>query len=418
MAVVVQHVRVGLADRVRDDLVAHEAAVHEEVLRVARGAREAGRRRRGRARRSARALGRAPRPRAAAKSSPMMRAARSRRPSGGRCDDAPAVVREREGDAGARQRDAREGLLAARELGRLALQELAARGRVEVEILDVDRGAGGERGGLDRARRCRPRMRCARRGARPAARLDDREARHRADRGERLAAEAQRRGALEVLERGDLAGGEARDGERQVVALDAAAVVDHAHAPHAALGEVDRDRCAPASRLFSISSLRAEAGRSTTSPAAIWLTSSSGRVRMWPTRECYTAPHTCFAVGARPAPKERHGPLARAEAAAPRCGAGADLALQAEQLRLLFRFSLVGHLATLLVVFILGAILWDDLARPALFAWFVAISLVAIGRYLLYKAFIQRNAARPSAARDVGGALHRRHHPRRACAGR
>ena len=63
--------------------------------------------------------------------------------------------------------------------------------------------------------------------------------------------------------------------------------------------------------------------------------------------------------------------------------------LHAEQLRLLFRFSLVGYLATLLVVFILGAILWEDLARPALFAWFVAISLVAIGRYLIYKAYVQ-----------------------------
>src|SRR5687767_15341099 len=63
--------------------------------------------------------------------------------------------------------------------------------------------------------------------------------------------------------------------------------------------------------------------------------------------------------------------------------------LHAEQLRLLFRFSLVGYLATLLVVLILGAILWDDLARPALFAWFVAISLVTVGRYLIYKAFVQ-----------------------------
>lgn len=68
--------------------------------------------------------------------------------------------------------------------------------------------------------------------------------------------------------------------------------------------------------------------------------------------------------------------------------AGADKPLHAEQIRLLFRFSLVGYLATLLVIFILGAILWEDLERPALFAWFVAISLVAIGRYLLYKAFI------------------------------
>lgn len=67
----------------------------------------------------------------------------------------------------------------------------------------------------------------------------------------------------------------------------------------------------------------------------------------------------------------------------------ANSPLHAEQLRLLFRFSLVGYLATLLVVFILGAILWDDLARPQLYIWFVAISLVAIGRYLIYKAYIQ-----------------------------
>ena len=67
----------------------------------------------------------------------------------------------------------------------------------------------------------------------------------------------------------------------------------------------------------------------------------------------------------------------------------ADPVLQAEQLRLLFRFSVVGHLATLLVIFILGGILWQDLARPALFMWFVATTMVAIGRYLLYKAFIR-----------------------------
>ena len=68
-----------------------------------------------------------------------------------------------------------------------------------------------------------------------------------------------------------------------------------------------------------------------------------------------------------------------------------DSPLRAEQVRLLFRFSLVGYLASLLVIFILGAILWEDMARPALFAWFVAVSLVAVGRYLLYKAFIHRS---------------------------
>ncbi len=71
----------------------------------------------------------------------------------------------------------------------------------------------------------------------------------------------------------------------------------------------------------------------------------------------------------------------------------ADPALQSEQLRLLFRFSVVGHLATLLVIFILGGILWQDLSRPALFMWFVATSLVAVGRYLLYKAFIKESPA-------------------------
>jgi hypothetical protein len=75
--------------------------------------------------------------------------------------------------------------------------------------------------------------------------------------------------------------------------------------------------------------------------------------------------------------------------ASPSAGAP-DAPLQAEQTRLLFRFSLVGYLATLLVVFILGAILWEDLARPALFLWFVAVSLVGVGRYLLYKAFISQ----------------------------
>ena len=82
-------------------------------------------------------------------------------------------------------------------------------------------------------------------------------------------------------------------------------------------------------------------------------------------------------------------PPHRPEARASEDGAATDSPLHAEQVRLLFRFSLVGYLATLLVIFILGAILWEDLARPALFLWFCSISLVAVGRYLLYKAFIR-----------------------------
>ena len=63
--------------------------------------------------------------------------------------------------------------------------------------------------------------------------------------------------------------------------------------------------------------------------------------------------------------------------------------LQAEQLRLLYRFSVVGTVATILVALLLGAFLWDDLSR-GLGAWFVLITAVAVGRFGLYKSFARR----------------------------
>jgi diguanylate cyclase (GGDEF)-like protein/PAS domain S-box-containing protein len=69
----------------------------------------------------------------------------------------------------------------------------------------------------------------------------------------------------------------------------------------------------------------------------------------------------------------------------------AERHLYTEQVRLLYRFSLVGYLATLMVAFILGAILWQDLEQPALFAWFAAISLITVARYALYKVFVNAN---------------------------
>jgi diguanylate cyclase (GGDEF)-like protein/PAS domain S-box-containing protein len=74
-----------------------------------------------------------------------------------------------------------------------------------------------------------------------------------------------------------------------------------------------------------------------------------------------------------------------------------ETSLQAEQVRLLYRLSLVGYLATLLVLLILGALLWEDLADPWLFAWFVATATITIGRYILYKNFEQR----PRPAREM-----------------
>lgn len=64
----------------------------------------------------------------------------------------------------------------------------------------------------------------------------------------------------------------------------------------------------------------------------------------------------------------------------------------AEQVRLLYRFSLVGYLAEFMVTFLLGAILWNDLGqRPELFLWFLAAIAVMLGRYALYKMFIRAN---------------------------
>ena len=80
-----------------------------------------------------------------------------------------------------------------------------------------------------------PRVRLARRARR------EREARHRRDRRQRLAAEAERRDRLEVRHRRDLRRRVARDRERQVLALDAGAVVGDADALDAAAGEIDVD---------------------------------------------------------------------------------------------------------------------------------------------------------------------------------
>lgn len=69
--------------------------------------------------------------------------------------------------------------------------------------------------------------------------------------------------------------------------------------------------------------------------------------------------------------------------------------ISAEQTRLLYRFSLVGYLAELLVTFLLGAILWNDLndfsKYAGLFAWFGAAFIVMLARYGLYKIFIRRS---------------------------
>ncbi len=65
----------------------------------------------------------------------------------------------------------------------------------------------------------------------------------------------------------------------------------------------------------------------------------------------------------------------------------------AEQTRLLYRFSVVGYLVELMVTFLLGAILWEEMSRPVMFAWFITAFMVMLGRYGLYKLFIRKNPA-------------------------
>jgi PAS domain S-box-containing protein len=74
--------------------------------------------------------------------------------------------------------------------------------------------------------------------------------------------------------------------------------------------------------------------------------------------------------------------------------------VHAEQVRLLYRLSLVGYLATLLVTLALGAVLWNELSpRPALFAWLAFITLLTIARYGLYKAYM---SAKPGVEQAPG----------------
>ena len=109
-----------------------------------------------------------------------------------------AVVRQRERDVEARQREPRHGPQDVLVFGRLGAQELAARRHAMKEVAHLDRRAGRVRGG-HRARHAavdrldHDRIRAAARAR------SDAQARHRRDRRQRLAAKAQARYALEVL---------------------------------------------------------------------------------------------------------------------------------------------------------------------------------------------------------------------------
>lgn len=238
MAVVVQHVAIGLAQRVLRGLVAHEAAVYVEVLGVATGLGVCGRgdeaAQRQRAGLAVQRDGGGDEVLAQQRGHAVLGALRRQPPRH------LAVVAQQELHLRMRQRDALESGRAVRVLGVFALQEFAPRRGVEIQVHHFHAGAVRMGGRLHRMQGAVYRddlvgvvgiVRAAR----------QRQPRHGRHAGQTLAAEAQRGDRFQVVQRRDLAGGVAVQRQRQVVGGDAGAVVRHPDQLDAALGQVHAD---------------------------------------------------------------------------------------------------------------------------------------------------------------------------------
>ncbi len=237
MPAVEQHVAVGLAHRVGDQLVAHHAPVDVEILQVRLAAREG------------RQADPAPQAQAATfdldgqrlleegRATDRGHAARAADVVPGlmQAEHGLAVVAQMECHIETGQRQALDHFLQVVELGFFRPQELAPRRRVEEQVTDFHRGADRVRG------RLHPRRHVAPLGLHLPGLVGvggtrcQGQARHRADRRQCLATKAHAEHRLEVFQFANLAGGVARQGQRQIVRSDAAAVVAHLEQLDAAL---------------------------------------------------------------------------------------------------------------------------------------------------------------------------------------
>jgi hypothetical protein len=231
----VQHVLVGRAHAVSDQLVAHVAPVDVDVLLVGTRARRFGR---------AGPAGDAQhaqieRDLAAGLDEVVAEQVVQARFGRGAAPllDQPAFVPHREGHVGPHERMAAHRLDAMGELGGVALEEFAPRRRAEEELAYLDARADRARGGRELAGAAVEPLRV--RGLRRAAR--DGELGHRRDRGQRLAAKAHGRHAFQLVQRGDLARRVAAQRQRQLLGRDAAAVVLDHDGADAAGHQLDRD---------------------------------------------------------------------------------------------------------------------------------------------------------------------------------
>ena len=241
VALAVQAVAEGLADGLGQHAVAHEAAVDEQVLPVAAGA--------GSVRFAQQAfhgqrtgLGRdGQQPRAVAHQTLDALGGRGGRPAA----HFTAVLMDDELHGRMRQGNAPDGVQAVSGLGGRRLEELAPRRGGREQVDDLDDGTGGNGGGLGR------RGRLARLHVHfPAVfggqwTAGQRQARDGGHRSQGLAPEAQRGDMFQVGQRGNLAGGVPGQGQRQLVFLDAPAVVDDLKPAQTAFLDADLDLAGP-----------------------------------------------------------------------------------------------------------------------------------------------------------------------------
>ena len=193
---------------------------------------------------------------------------------------AAAVALELEAHVGAGQRDPLQPAHHVTRLGRRALQELAPRRHAAEQLGHLDPRALGarDRGDPVDARALALQLGAERVAAAPGAHAH---AGDRRDARQRLAAKAEARDPLQVF--GASRACWLRDVRRPAARRRGPCRCRRprprsrrSRRPGSRRGSVSRR----ASRAFSTSSFTTEAGRSTTSPAAIWLTSSSGRTRI------------------------------------------------------------------------------------------------------------------------------------------
>ena len=264
---------VGVADRMRDGLVAHQPAVDEDVLRTTARPGLGQRRDVAFHANAGRLLVDLDQVAGIAVDlkQPLPPAAGRRT-----LEHPPSRADEREPHPVGTQRQLRDD---ARDLGRLGLirlQELPPRGQVVEQLFDVDPRAFRRPDLRDRPDDAAVHLDlgAAHRAAGAGA---QRQVRHRRDRRQRFAAEAERRDGRQVAARPDLARRVPLQRQLRIVWRHPLAVVFDADQTLAAV--LDRHRHPPRAGVDGVFDefLDDGGGRSTTSPAAIWLASATGR---------------------------------------------------------------------------------------------------------------------------------------------